>query len=269
MLLVSNLVVMLALLAESNRLYARLALSTAAKAREDEVRRMSMEGVAAAIAHEIGQPLSAVMLSARVGLSALTRDQPDPEKAIQSLQDITTAGQRSFDVVKSIRANIGKGSRARDPFDLNALTRETSTLLDKELSDGRISLRLALDETLPPILANRVQIQRVLVNLLTNAIESMSATPVRARRLAIRSARSDGEAVLLEVSDSGAGIAPDKMAQIFDPFFTTKATGTGLGLALSRIIVEEHRGRLWASPNPDRGATFHLELPSAPMEAPA
>jgi signal transduction histidine kinase len=128
----------------------------------------------------------------------------------------------------------------------------------------RVSLRLALDEALPPVLANRIQIQRVLVNLLTNAIESLGAAERRGRRISIRSAAGDHETLRLEISDSGAGIAPEDMTQIFEPFFTTKASGTGLGLSLSRTVVESHGGRLWATRAEDGGATFHLELRHIP-----
>ena len=128
----------------------------------------------------------------------------------------------------------------------------------------KVSVQVALDDTLPPILANRVRIQRVLINVLTNAIESVAATRRRKRRISIRSALLDGPNVLLEVSDSGIGIAPEEIAQIFEPFFTTKLSGTGLGLSLSRTIIEEHGGRLWASPNDKHGATFHLQLPCSP-----
>ena len=145
--------------------------------------------------------------------------------------------------------------------------RETASLLDRELAGKKISLELSLDETLPPILADRVQMQRVLVNLFTNAIESLGAIRGRPRRIAIRSALLDGKDVLLEVSDNGIGIAPEEMEHIFDAFFTTKATGTGLGLSLCRTIVEEHGGRLWASPGEEHGATFHLRLPRSGSSA--
>jgi signal transduction histidine kinase len=140
--------------------------------------------------------------------------------------------------------------------------------LQRELTNERISLQMALDETASPILADRIQLQRVLINLLSNAIESLGATEDRPRQIAIRSAAMKSQGMVLEISDNGVGIAPQDMGRIFDPFFTTKPTGTGLGLSLCRIIVEAHGGRLWASRGEEYGATFHLELPGNASSAP-
>ena len=267
--LLSHLIVMLALIAESNRLYARLALSTAARKREREARLMSMDAVTAAIAHEVGQPLTAVSLSASAGLIWLTQSRPDVSKAITSLQAISEDSRRTFDVIRSIRAMFGKGGGPISVFSLNDLVRETVSLMDRELAGAKVSLELALDELLPPIRADRVQIQRVLINLVTNAVESLGPirgrtrllSQSRPRAITIRSASLNGQGVQLNVSDTGAGIAADELEHIFDPFYTTKASGTGLGLPLCRTIVEDHHGRIWASQGEECGAIFHLELP--------
>ena len=256
----SHLFVLLALIAESNRLYVRMALATAARSRDRDARLMSMDALAAAIAHEVGQPLAAVTLGASAALNSLSRADPDPETAIKSLRNTIDAGKRAFAVVNSIRAMFGRRTNSASEFDLNDLVRECASLLDADMAAQRISLRLTLDEALPPIVANRVQIQRVLVNLLANAIDALGATKRRARRIAIRSAAPDRETLRVDISDSGVGIPPEAMAKIFDPFFTSKPSGTGLGLSLSRAIVEDHGGRLWASRGEDGGATFHLEL---------
>ena len=257
----SHLVVMLALIAESSRLYARLALSVMAQKRERDARLMSMDAVAAAISHEVGQPLSAVNTNALAGLNWLTRPRPDLERAVTALHAALDAGHRAFDIIKGIQAMFANETLKVSQFSLNDLVRETVSLLARELTGITVSLHLARDEALPRILGDRVQLQQVLVNLITNAIESVGVTRGRPRRIAIRTVPLDGEELLLEVHDSGLGIDSDEMERIFETFYTTKATGTGLGLALCRTIVEEHGGRLWASQGKQHGAIFHIQLP--------
>jgi signal transduction histidine kinase len=262
--LASHLFLLVALIAESNRLYARLALSTAAQNREQETRMMSMDAVAAAISHEVAQPLAAVMLNASAGLEWLTNKPADKTKAIGSIRDSIAAGRRTFDVMKSIRATFAGGTESASQVSLNDLVRETTSLMDRELAARRVSLQMDLADDIPPVWVNRVQIQRVLINLLTNAIESVAATRRGVRRIGVRSKAADAHSVLLEVTDSGQGITDETLARIFDPFFTTKSKGTGLGLSLSRTIIEEHGGHVWASRNDEAGATFHVQLPLGP-----
>jgi signal transduction histidine kinase len=263
----SHLVVMLALIAESNRLYARLALAMAARSREREARLMSIDAVAVAIAHEVGQPLTAVTLHAKSGLNWLTRTPPDAEKAAKSLRGAIEAAHRTTDVVRSIRAMFSERPELATEVSLNDLVRATAALLDVELAGEKVSVQLALDDTLPPVLADRVQMQRVLLNLFTNAIQSLHGTHGRPRRIAVRSARLDGHDVLLEVTDNGVGIAPEELEHIFEAFHTTKPTGAGVGLSLCRTIVGAHGGRLWATPGKAHGATFHLQLPRSDLPA--
>jgi signal transduction histidine kinase len=267
--LFSHLVVLLALIAESNRLYARLALAMSAHNRERADRLLSLDAVAAAIAHEIGQPLTAVNLHARAALNRLTGAQPDVKMAIRSLRATLEAGRRTTEVVKSVRGIFALRPEPPTEFSLNELVRTTTSLMSRDLAAHKVSLELELDEALPPILADQVQIQRVLVNLLTNAIESLSATRGRARRIVIRSTPVDGHDVLLDVSDNGIGIAPEQMTQIFDAFFTTKATGAGLGLSLCSNTVESLGGNLWASRGEKHGATLHMQLPRSGVFEPA
>lgn len=261
MALFSHLVVMLALIVETYRLYARLALATIGRTRERNARLMSLDAVAAAISHEIGQPLTAIRLQAGIGRSRLEATPPDVPSAIEAFDGVLEAEQRTSAVIKSIRAMFGQRRGGRTQFDLNELVRETVVVMDRDLATHGVSLELSLDDDLPLVLADPVQIQRVLVNLLTNAIESLDAIEGRPRLITIRSTALEGQAVLLEVSDNGAGIAPDALDQIFDVYFTTKATGVGLGLSLCRIIIEACGGRLWASRGERYGATFHLQLP--------
>jgi signal transduction histidine kinase len=264
MTLFSDLVVMLALIAESNRLYARLALATSARNREREARLMSIDALAAVISHEVGQPLTAVLLHASAGLQRLRRARPDVETAVESLRATIEAAHRTADVIKSIRAMFTERPGMTTEVSLNDLVRATARLMSRELAAQKISLQLSLDEALPPVPADRIQMQRVLVNLLTNSIDSLGEMQGRPRLLAIRSALLDSHDVLLEVRDNGIGISSEALPRLFETFFTTKPTGTGLGLALCRNIAEAYGGRLWVSQGEEHGATFHLQLPLSP-----
>ena len=257
----ASLFVMVALIADTNRLYAKLALHLAARERERDDRLMSMGAVAAAMAHEIGQPLTASRLSTSAGLDWLKRDTPDREKAIESLQCAIDASDRTFAVIKSIRGTFTKESGSLVELNVNDLLRDTVALLTSDLTARKVSLQLELEPSVPIITANRVQLQRVLINLIVNAIESVSSVAKRPRRIDVRSAVHDCY-IQIEIRDTGAGISADMIAQVFEPFITTKATGTGLGLSLSRSIVEEHGGRLWASSDQGDGATFYLQIPA-------
>jgi signal transduction histidine kinase len=265
MTLTAHLVVMIALLVESNRLYARLALSTAARSRERDTRLMSMDAVAAAMSQQAGQPLTAVLLNVKGGLAWLTRPTPDVDRAIAALRDAVDAGEGTFDAIKSTAAMFDTARGSTSELNLNDLVRAAASLLSREVAGRKVALQFALDKNLPPVIANRVQLQRVLVNLFTNAMESLEATPDRARQMLVRTETLDGGQVLLEISDNGTGIAPEQMAHIFDAFFTTKATGTGLGLTLCRTVIEEHGGRLWASHGGTHGATFSVQLPQSSL----
>jgi signal transduction histidine kinase len=261
--LFSHLVVMLALVAESTGLYGRLVLSASAWNREREARLMSIDALAAAISHEVGQPLLAVRIHQNASLTWLTGERPDVDRATKSLRAAIEAEDLATNVIKSVRATFARRTGQRAQVGLADLVTATAPLLESELANAGVSLTLALGEALPPVLADRVQLQLVLINLLTNAIEALAAAGEQPRNIAIRLATLESRGVMLEVSDNGVGIAREDMAHIFDPFFTTKSNGAGLGLSLCRIIVEAHGGRLWASRGEGSGATFHVELPAS------
>jgi len=219
----------------------------------------TMGELTASLAHEIRQPITAAVTNARTCLRWLGRDQPDLPEARDAASRIVKDVTRAADIISSISTLFKKGALQRDLVDVNNLIREMIGLLGSEAHRYSISIRTDLAEHLPSVIADRVQLQQVFMNLMLNGIEAMSATS-DTRELTIKSECRDSQ-LLVSVSDTGAGLPPEQADQIFRAFFTTKENGTGMGLPISRSIIESHGGRLWATSASSCGATFHFTLP--------
>jgi signal transduction histidine kinase len=218
-----------------------------------------MGELTASLAHEVSQPVAAAVLSADACLRWLSREQPDVEKALAAAARIAQEGRRAGEIVNRVRLLFKKGTLQRELVDPNEIVREMTLLLRSEASQYAVLVRTELAADLPPVMGDRVQLQQVLMNLMMNSIDAMKDTDGR-RELTIESKRREGGQVLISVSDTGVGL-PEQVDKIFNAFFTTKTHGTGMGLRISRSIVESHGGRLWASDNPPRGARLSFTLP--------
>jgi C4-dicarboxylate-specific signal transduction histidine kinase len=226
------------------------------------VARLTMIGeLIAAIAHEMNQPLAAVMTNANAVSRWLTAVPPNLDEVRKAVRRIVRDGHRAGAVIKRIRGFVKKGELSREPLNLNELIQETVALMQLELTRKQVSLQTVLASELPRIPGDRVQLQQVLLNLVVNALDSMSAVTGRPRCLRICTDCPEPETVQVAVQDTGTGITPQETEKLFEPFYTTKPDGMGMGLAISRSIVEAHGGRLWATPNDGCGATFQLTLP--------
>jgi signal transduction histidine kinase len=259
--LLSGSLVLFVLLYEITTLYARLVHAVSAQHREREARLMTGDAVSASIAHEVNQPLAAIITNADAGLRWLNRATPDFDEAKAAFTRIAVDGHRAGAVVASIRAIFKKDVRTRTSFDINELIGEVLGLVHGELQMHRVSVQAKPNEQLPRVKGDRVQLQQVLLNLITNAIESMAASD-GARVLGVNSEAQSPSTVMVSVKDTGAGVDPQDIHRIFSPLFTTKSYGMGMGLAISRSVIEAHGGRLWATANDDRGATFQFTLPT-------
>jgi len=255
--LLSGLFVMLMLLAETSKLYAQTALQARAQERERENRLMIRDAIALSIAHELRQPLAAIMLNAQAGQRAL----PKPDANISSILDaIVSDSHRASSVIDSTKALFEQSTTQKSPANLNRLVRDTLTIISRDLRQLDVSPDLRLDNSLPPIAVNRLQMQQALFNLFMNAAEAMSTTMDRPRLLTIQSS-SGAEGLVIRVDDTGPGISADDQDRIFDAFFTTKSQGTGLGLSICRSVIEAHGGCLRAGSRQPVGATFEIYLP--------
>jgi len=215
----------------------------------------------ASIAHEVNQPLAGVVANAEACLRWLDRETPDLEEARQSVRWIMDDGNRASEVIRRVRALARKTSIERVALDLNEVIREVTTLVQGELINHAVSLRMELAPTPSTILGDRVQLQQVIINLVMNGIEAMQSVTERPRELTIQSRQDETGQVLVSVTDCGVGISAENANRLFNAFFTTKSTGMGMGLSICRSIVEAHGGRLSASGNDGPGATFQFALP--------
>jgi len=221
----------------------------------------TMGELTASLAHEVNQPIAAAVTNANTCLRWLTRDRPDVEEARAAAMRIVKDGTRAAEIVKRIRLLFKKSTPQRELVDVNEAVREMIVLLRSEATRYKITVRMELAEDLPRIMGDRVQLQQVLMNLIVNSIDAMKEVD-GTRELAVKSQRTKKEEVLVSVCDTGVGLPPQQADQIFNAFFTTKAHGTGMGLRISRSIVESHGGRLWAADNSPHGASFHFALPT-------
>jgi signal transduction histidine kinase len=259
--LVSSTLVLAVLLSETALLYARLARSVMAQRREREARLMTMDVLSASIAHEMNQPLASIVTNADAASRWMARPTPDLGEVKATLEQIRNSAYRARDLIGSIRAMVKRDDRNRAPLDLNGLVREVLTLTERELQRSRVSVEVELDEHLPLVNGDRVQLQQVLVNLITNAIDAM-AEKKWPRILRIESAVQEPSGVLISVADNGKGIDPEIVDRIFNPLFTTKSNGMGMGLAICRSIIEGHDGRLQVSAGAEGGSVVQFVLPA-------
>ena len=216
----------------------------------------------AAIAHEVNQPLTGLVSSGNACLRWLAGDVPNLKAARESVERMISAGSRAGEVIRRIRALVGKAPPLRDRLNINDAITEVIALIRGEIQRNRISLRTKLSTDVPLVLGDRIQLQQVILNLILNAMEAMSDVSPQPRELSVSSAKDGPNGALVSVRDSGTGLDGTVLDRLFEAFYTTKAHGMGIGLAVSRTIIQAHGGRLWAAPNVPQGAIFQFTLPA-------
>ncbi|QBQ55162.1 ATP-binding protein [Nitrosococcus wardiae] len=245
---------------------------TARKQAEEEQRQMQAKlahmerlslagGMAAGLAHELNQPLAAIVTYSQACLNLLRSGKIGTHKLIKIMEQIVEQGQRAGKITHRFKDLTDKTTRQWIPVNLNALISEITTLIEAKIQERKVNLRLDLADSLPPVEADPLQLQQVLVNLIQNSLEAMSDIEVHQRRLIIGTAQPANGAIEVTVRDSGPGLATEIMEQLFQPFVTTKPDSMGLGLSISKSIIEAHGGQLWITSNPREGSTFHFTLP--------
>ena len=223
----------------------------------------SLGALTASIAHEVNQPLSGIVTNASTCLRMLAADPPNVDGALETTRRTIRDGNRASEVITRLRALFSREDAAAEPVDLNEAIREVIALSLNDLQGNRVVLRSEFADDLPSVIGDRIQLQQVILNLLRNASDAMSNIEDRPRHLVVKTERDEVDCVRVTVQDSGTGIDPQNFARLFDPFFSTKSAGMGMGLSVSRSIVESHQGRLWAVQNDGPGATFSFSIPHA------
>jgi signal transduction histidine kinase len=262
---VTSTIVLAVLLDENTRLYGRLAHSNAMLQREQNNKLMNLEALAASISHEVRQPLTAIVGGGSALLRFLGHNPANLEKARSVAEGMVAAGHRASQILDDVRNLFGTAGRAQVPVDVNDLARSALRVLDSDLKNHNVRTRLKLKAGLPPVMGHSGQLEEVIVNLMQNAIDEMDKVDDDRRVLQVRTEHSGGDAICVEIEDSGPGIDPEKSAHVFDAFFTTKPHGMGLGLAICRMIIERHEGQLSISSANPHGAVFRIKLPQVKL----
>ena len=221
----------------------------------------TMGELAASIAHELNQPLGSIVMSGDACLRWLAAKPPNLDEVLQAVEAIIRDGTRASSVLVRIRGLLRRGERLRERSNINEIIREVITLSEGELRRNGVSLRTEMPGNLPPVVVDRVLLQQVILNLMMNAVEAMRAVSDRARLLRIRTEEQPAGSIVVRVQDSGVGLDPQHSSRLFEAFYTTKVKGIGMGLTISRSIIEAHGGRLWAVANHGPGSTFCFTLP--------
>jgi signal transduction histidine kinase len=226
------------------------------------INRVTMMGeLSASIAHEVNQPLTGIVSNAGAAMRWLDADTPDVEEVREAIRDIARDGKRAGEVIARIRALTKRTSAPAEKLDLNETIREVLAIVGDQARKNSIAVRTEFADELAPVSGDRVQLQQVLLNLIMNAMDAMKAVSERPRQLVITTRNIDPGQVQVTVEDSGIGLDASAISRIFDAFYTTKLTGMGMGLSISRSIVQNHGGRIWATANDGAGTSFHFTLP--------
>jgi C4-dicarboxylate-specific signal transduction histidine kinase len=224
---------------------------------------LSVGELASSITHEINQPIGAIAASGQSALGWLGREPPDLTRAAAAVERTVRDALRAGAIVQRVRGMVAKGEPELVPLDLNAVIGEVLGFLEDERRRREVAIRTDLAPSLPAVMGDAIQLQQVVLNLVMNGIEAMRESPPGGRLMIITTRAADQGGVAVAVEDRGAGIAADAIGRVFDPFFTTKPSGVGLGLAITRSIVESHGGRIWAAAASPVGARFEFSLPAA------